>query len=715
MHVCIRRRAFGLVAALACAQQAAAQVFVSSPSQLPGGAAGTEFGRSEVDFADIDLDGDWDVGIARGGDCCNDQNLLWANQGGAQGGTVGFFADVTAAQAPAVFDQSRDLEFADFDGDGDPDVHVGNTSQTSNQASRWWINLGGLQGGTAGFYVDETAQRWVGIGGAGSSISSGQVLGSGGYIGFAHDHDFADLDNDGDLDLVASDVGGTFGGQVPTRVFQNDGLGFFSEFNPSGFKVAGQLIQNGNPALWCEGVQQSNTTDTSGAFADIATACVEESLADIDGDLDVDVLLGDRQATPRMFRNRLEEAGMLAFRDVTGLTWPAGGILGNGHYEQDFADFDGDDDLDLYGLNWTNNFTDAVLRGGGDGTFLEVTIPPGSAGDDSSLDFVDYDGDGDLDVFVSAFSGKDRLLANEFTGGPLAFALVPDAVSGVGSADAPDVDTADLDADGDYDLMRAAVNLDMFLKNVGGGPDTSAPRLAHLEQPADHASGNATPIRVQHYDNAPDYLAVGGTHELFYSDDGAPFVSTSMRWSGGQILRGALPASAVGNVRYFVRSTDEHGNAGESNWASINTAGQCGGQVSTYCTGKLNTDGCVPRIQFEGAPKVGGLTNFVLRGVDVLANANGLLIYSKAGPGSAPFHGGTLCIGAGLLRTPGQNSGGAGPCGGQLQFDFNAWVALGSDPALVAGQKVWAQYWYRDVASQGGTGLTDGVTFTLCP
>ena len=28
---------------------------------------------------------------------------------------------------------------------------------------------------------------------------------------------------------------------------------------------------------------------------------------------------------------------------------------------------------------------------------------------------------------------------------------------------------------------------------------------------------------------------------------------------------------------------------------------------------------------------------------------------------------------------------------------------------------VWAQYGYRDVASLGGVGLTDGVTFTICP
>jgi hypothetical protein len=715
MHASIGRRASALVAALVCAQQAGAQVFVNSPGNIPSGSPGNNSMTEQVDFADIDLDGDWDVGIADGGDIGNDQNRLWVNQGGLQAGTVGFFADATAAQAPLVSDQSRDIEFVDFDGDGDPDVYVSNTSQISNQACRWWTNQGGLQSGTAGFYLDETAARWVGIGGAGSSISPGQVLGSGGFITWAQDQDFADVDNDGDLDLVAATTGGSFSGTEPTRLFLNNGLGFFSEFNPSGFQLAGIAIQNGNPALWCEGLQQSGTTNTSGAFGDIATIAIETSLGDIDGDLDIDVLLGDRNSTPRMFQNRLEQTGALLYRDATGLTWPQGYGGGGGKYEQDFADFDGDDDIDLYGLNWSSVFNDLTLRGAGDGTFVEPTMTPGTSGDDDAFDFVDYDSDGDLDVYVSGFGGSEKLLANEFAGGPLVFTLVANPVSGLGSSIARDVDTADVDADGDYDLLRACDAADTLLLNVFGVADTTAPRLAHLEQPEDHNSGQATPIRVHHYDNAPDYLAVSGSHELFYSDDLAPYVSAPMEWSGGQVLRGELPASAVGNVRYFVRSTDEHGNTAESDLKAISTAGGCSGQPATYCTPKLNSDGCLPRMEFEGAPKVGGITNFVIRATDVLANANGLLIYSKTGPNNAPFNGGVLCVGAGLLRTPGQNSGGAGACGGTLSFNFNNWVALGSDPALVAGQKVWAQFWYRDVLSPGGNGLTNGVTFTLCP
>jgi hypothetical protein len=88
-----------------------------------------------------------------GGDFGNDQNRLWINMGGAQGGTLGVFVDRTATNVPTLLDDSRDIEFVDVDEDGDPDLFTSNSSQISNQTCRWWINMGGLQGGTAGFFT----------------------------------------------------------------------------------------------------------------------------------------------------------------------------------------------------------------------------------------------------------------------------------------------------------------------------------------------------------------------------------------------------------------------------------------------------------------------------------------------------------------------------------------------------------------------------------
>jgi hypothetical protein len=50
-----------------------------------------------------------------------------------------------------------------------------------------------------------------------------------------------------------------------------------------------------------------------------------------------------------------------------------------------------------------------------------------------------------------------------------------------------------------------------------------------------------------------------------------------------------------------------------------------------------------------------------------------------------------------------------------MTFDFNARIQSGIDPLLVAGQFCAAQYYFRDPGDPFTTGLTDGVSFTICP
>lgn len=698
---------------LVLADPGTAQIFVNSPSHLPSG-PNNNSPSFQVDFGDVDLDGDWDAVSASGGATGQYQTRLWINQGELQGGVEGFFADQTGARFPAVLAQTRDADLADLDGDGDPEVYCANTSQLAAQPSRFWINQGGVQGGTAGFFADETAARWTNLGSPSSSISPGQLLGGGGYISYLEAQAFADLDGDGDLDLVASAAGAGLGGQEPTRLFLNDGAGYFAEFNPSGFKLSSVNITSGSPGLWCEGVYTPNTTNASGLQCDIAGSMLDVDLADVDGDLDLDLLhMKHLGGGSRAFQNR-SELGALAWRDVTSLTYPSGSGSGV-RYEQDAADLDGDRDIDVYGINWFNSYTDATFRNDGQGILGPPFQVPGTADDVDAGELVDFDVDGDLDIFLGQYEIADRLLRNVSTTSAIAFQEVPGAVVGGASMTCWDADVADVDGDGDDDLLKAHDGPDQLLLNVVGPPDARAAAIPLVEHPADFLSGGQpTRLRAHVLDNAAEFVTANNETALHYSLNGAAVQSVPMRWSGGQVFWGALPASAVGNVRYFVTSVDSNGNTGKSEFYSLDTGGGCSGHAQTYCTGLVNSQGCAPSLLFHGAPSVSAGSGFVLRTTGLVPNTVGIYFYSKTGPASIPFAGGLLCVAPPLSRSSPVSFGGSGPCSGQLNLDFNVHIAGGTDPGLVSGATVWIQAWARDNAAASKVSMSNALRFTIC-
>jgi hypothetical protein len=146
-----------------------------------------------------------------------------------------------------------------------------------------------------------------------------------------------------------------------------------------------------------------------------------------------------------------------------------------------------------------------------------------------------------------------------------------------------------------------------------------------------------------------------------------------------------------------------------------NVVGGCPDVPAVYCTAKVNSAGCTPSIGSTGTPSASAGSGFVVTTINELNDKFGLYFYSKSGPTNVAFQGGLLCAAPPLVRTKLQNSGGAPPCGGTYTMDFNAYIASGVDPALVAGQQVWLQTWSRDPASPSTTNLSDALTFTICP
>ncbi|HVS17456.1 MAG TPA: hypothetical protein VMT18_02565, partial [Planctomycetota bacterium] len=135
-----------------------------------------------------------------------------------------------------------------------------------------------------------------------------------------------------------------------------------------------------------------------------------------------------------------------------------------------------------------------------------------------------------------------------------------------------------------------------------------------------------------------------------------------------------------------------------------------------YCTGKVNSLGCTPKISTSGNPTLSGYDDFHVLAGDVLNNQIGILIWGT-GPNAAPFQGGTLCVSGQVTRTPGQVSGGNSGFGTDCSglYALNVSAAYLAEQGFGAGSSMWAQYWMRDTPAPFGSGLSDAVEATFTP
>lgn len=130
---------------------------------------------TDIEYFDVDNDGDLDAYIAEGFFPGNDRMLI--NNGN------GYFTDESAARIPQYGDQSFGVSIGDIDNDGDLDIFVANSSVGGTHSSRIYVNDG------TGHFSDETSSRYP-------SIDEESGYGA-----------FGDVDNDGDLDLYVANHG----------------------------------------------------------------------------------------------------------------------------------------------------------------------------------------------------------------------------------------------------------------------------------------------------------------------------------------------------------------------------------------------------------------------------------------------------------------------------------------------------------------------------
>ncbi|MFM9995890.1 MAG: FG-GAP-like repeat-containing protein [Phycisphaerales bacterium] len=458
---------------------------------------------NQVAIEDVDADGDLDVVWANGGGYSSvlppQVIRFYMNSG------LGVFTDETVARTGGTTAVARDVEFGDVDGDGDADMVVATDFLTQ---PRLFINTG------SGFFADQTAARLPAI-----PLGSPHVT-------------LGDVDNDGDLDLCFAHGSPNRFGTGPTQLWMNNGAGVFTD------QSAARL-----PASPC-------------------AQPMDASFADVDGDLDLDVLIGSRAGSgSKLFINN----GAGTFSNASPTLPPTSTC-----YSFDFGDYDNDNDLDLLGVNTLpGSSRDTIWRNNGAGLYTDVTataLPVASnpAVDDNDSKFLDADNDGDLDFIIASLGSTERYCRNNGDG---TFTLIAGAITAVQDSSL-DNEVGDLDGDGDLDMVTAQGESGSFLNriyiNTTGPADTRAPKIVQTEQapPTTSTTGPYVVRAVIRDDMTGDRNFFASALALRYTVSGVPGVqSAPLRWAGHDVYRGSIPGQACGStIEYWVDATDKAGN-----------------------------------------------------------------------------------------------------------------------------------------------------------
>ena len=374
----------------------------------PSGVAVLNFSAPE--FCDFDSDGDFD--------------LLMGNSSSSR---VSYFKNIGTQTNPRFLQDTSFLSsiyangyvgtnsdypvVADLNGDGLKDLVIGGFN-----GCLYYINVGDLtqpvwQKDTATFAVVNT------------------------MIGTDSKPAFADLDGDGDLDLLVG-IGEDFFGTVTAGItmgFRNTGSKVQPNFVLDNTLVAGipDIGLNAYPVLrdldndgkidllfgrdlqtfvYFKNTGTVNapvwTSNTLFSGAETKTYWKDPALCDLDGDGDLDLIYGTSDGTFYFYQNiGTQSAPQFQYNPAY---FQVIRLDGNGATVS-LADFDHDGDFDFISGDWLGKFQ--YFRNDGNSTSPKFTRTAASfstldVGSYSAPVFVDIDGDGDFDIVSGALDGK---------------------------------------------------------------------------------------------------------------------------------------------------------------------------------------------------------------------------------------------------------------------------------------------------------------------
>jgi hypothetical protein len=293
---------------------------------------------------------------------------------------------------------------------------------------------------------------------------------------------WGDYDNDGDDDLYVVNFCGSILQEAPTgscALFQNNGEGRFEDVSR---ETGTDIRLYGMAPTWAD--------------------------YDNDGDLDLYITAFGQNVLLRNNEGRFEDVSQTSFDDKeqfsAGAAW---------------ADYDQDGDLDLYVTNYVDfvlpdndlgvaqrqygaevPFTlnpssydpqpNVLYKNNGDGTFTDVAQEAGvldPEGRSLGASWFDFEGDGDLDLYVANDVSKNSVFQNNGDGSFTdigAISLAADYRGAMGLA------VGDIDFDGDSDLLVThwVAQENAFYENMIGDWSDSA-KVIFMDTAEDHGLG----------------------------------------------------------------------------------------------------------------------------------------------------------------------------------------------------------------------------------
>ncbi len=436
-------------------------------------------GYGGASFIDLDGDGDPDiVSTGRSGGLLG----IYENDG------TGYFIDRSATASTILLPKGGGVVGADYDADGDMDLFITQVLA----ADAMLRNDGNF------VFTDVTA-----------------TAGVAGELGAGDGATWGDYDGDGWLDLFVSNrTGSRFPdfsiSKVPNRLYRNQGDGTFVD-------VA--------PAL---GVDGGGSPTLTAAFVDF----------DLDGD--ADHYVGNDKGTGCVqFTNKLYENVGGTFVDITvaSNTESCTDTMGIG-----IGDFDGNGWPDLYCTNTPPAPGHALMLNNGDKTFDWVAAEVGVTGNQLGWGclFFDHDNDGDLALYVTHSNNAANHMYDWSESWPVPEIGAQMGVDNIGRS--YNVSAADIDADGDIDLLVQDLfgPLLLYINNEGSRRHWVRFRVVG-ENPNHDAIGSVVRCFVQGEMQVSEVLAGGNNYRTqnelvqHFGLDGSCMVdSVGVQWADGQ-------------------------------------------------------------------------------------------------------------------------------------------------------------------------------------